>query len=61
MQEIRSAREIEMFNRREKMLDQLIEKYGHESAPVLFFAENAWKDIHNAERYFNIAIDWLFV
>jgi hypothetical protein len=36
-------------------------KYGHESAPVLFFAENAWKDIYNMERYFNIAIDWIFI
>lgn len=58
---MKSRREIAMETKREQMLDELVMKYGHESAPVLFFAENAWKDIYNMERYFNIAIDWIFI
>lgn len=56
-----SRRELAMVTEREKMLDTLITKYGHESEPVLFFAENAWKFISNREVYFRIAMNWTFV
>ena len=56
-----SRRELAMVTEREEMLNTLITKYGHESEPVLFFAEHAWKSISNREVYFKIAMNWVFV
>ena len=55
-----SRREIKMVEDRERMLNNLIAKYGFESEPVLYFSKFAWIDIHNAERYYKIAINWRF-
>lgn len=61
MMEMRSRKEIEMVNCREQMLNELINKYGFESEPTLYFAKWAWEDIYNMERYFETAINWKFI
>lgn len=55
-----SRREIVMVTKRERLMDQLIKKYGFESEPTLYFAEWAWKDINNMNRYFETASNWIF-
>ena len=55
-----SRAEIKMVEERDKMLDELINKYGFESEPTLYFAKWAWKDIYNMDRYFETAINWIF-
>jgi len=56
-----SRRELAMIIEREEMLTILVMKYGHESEPVLFFTEHAWKSISNRDVYFKIAMNWVFV
>lgn len=55
-----SRAELRMVEERDKMLDELITKYGFESEPTLYFAKWAWQDIHNAKIYFETAINWVF-
>lgn len=55
-----SRKEIAMVQDRDNKLDELIRKFGFESEPVLYFAEWAWKDIYNMNRYFETAINWIF-
>jgi len=43
-----------------KMLDELIRQYGHESDPVLYFAQWAWEFPSNRERYYRAAKNWVF-
>lgn len=50
----------ELEEKREKMLTELVKKYGHESEPTLYFATWAWKDIYNMNRYFQVADNWIF-
>ena len=50
----------EMEEKRDKMLDKLIKKYGHESEPTIYFATLAWKNIWNMDVYFNTANNWIF-
>ena len=52
--------ELAKMAEREKMLDTLIQKYGFESEPVLYFAKWAWKDLYNTKIYFNTALNWRF-
>lgn len=53
--------EIKREEKREEMLNELIQKYGFEAEPTLYFAKWAWKDIYNMEKYFNVAINWKFL
>jgi len=55
-----SRREIAMETKRDEMLNELISKYGFESEPTLYFAQWAWFDINNMNKYFEIAINWKF-
>lgn len=50
----------ELEERREHLLDNLIKKYGFEAEPTVYFATYAWKDIHNMDRYYSTAINWVF-
>ena len=58
---MKSRREIALETKREIRLSQLITKFGFESEPTLYFAEWAWKDINNMDRYFKTAINWRFI
>lgn len=55
-----SRKEIERENKREQMLNTLINKYGFESEPVLYFAKWAWDNINNMQIYFETAMNWHF-
>lgn len=58
---MKSRREIAMETKREKMLNELISRYGFESEPTLYFAKWAWKDINNMSKYYETAINWRFI
>ena len=55
-----SRAEIKLVEERDKMLDELITKYGFESEPTLYFAKWAWFDIYNMNKYYETAINWIF-
>lgn len=45
---------------RDKHLQTLINKYGFESEPTLYYSKWAWKDIWNEKIYFQTAMGWIF-
>lgn len=56
-----SRKDIMMINRRTELLNILVEKYGKESEPTLYFAKWATEDIYNMDIYFSTAINWIFM
>ena len=42
----------ELEEKREKMLAELVKKYGHSSEPTIYFATWACKDIYMMNNYF---------